>query len=65
MSFFTFFRVFSPERNDIISLQFEMVKYDIIERLHQGHLHPPLEVPSLTSLGRESNPGLHGGRRAL
>jgi hypothetical protein len=31
----------------------------------QSHLHPKLEVPRLTCLGRESNTGLHGGRRAL
>ncbi len=34
-----------------------------MERLDQGHLHPKLEVPGLTCLGRESNPGLWG--RAL
>jgi hypothetical protein len=27
-----------------------------MERLDQGHLHPNLEVPRLTCLGRESNP---------
>jgi hypothetical protein len=37
----------------------------IMKRLDQGHLHPKLEVPELTCPGRESNPGLHGGRRAL
>ncbi len=31
-----------------------------MQRLDQGHLHPKLEVQGL-----ESNPGLHGGRRAL
>ncbi len=31
----------------------------------QGHLHPQLEITGLTCPGRESNPGLRGGRRAL
>jgi hypothetical protein len=30
------------------------------KRLDQDHLHPKLEFP-----GEDSNPGLHGGRRAL
>jgi hypothetical protein len=29
-----------------------------MERLDQGHLHSKLEVPRLTCLGRELNPGL-------
>ncbi len=33
-----------------------------VKRLDQGHLHPKLEVPGP---GRQSNPGLHGGRPAL
>jgi hypothetical protein len=33
-----------------------------MERFDQGHLHPKLEVPRLTSPGRESNLGLHGKR---
>jgi hypothetical protein len=36
-----------------------------MKRLDQGHLPPKLEIPGLTCPGRESNPGLHGGRRAL
>jgi len=36
-----------------------------LKRLDQGHLHPKLEVPGLTCPGRESNPGLYGGRGAL
>jgi hypothetical protein len=36
-----------------------------MERFDQGHLHPKLEVPGLTCPGRESNPGLPDGRRAL
>jgi hypothetical protein len=36
----------------------KMVKFE-------GRLHPRLEVPKLTRFSRESNPGLHGGRRAL
>ncbi len=28
-----------------------------MKRLDQGHLHPKLEVPRLTLLVRESNPG--------
>jgi hypothetical protein len=36
-----------------------------IERLDQGHLYPNLEVPGLTCPGRESNPGLPRGKRAL
>jgi hypothetical protein len=36
-----------------------------IERLDQGHLQPLLEGPRLTCPGRESNPGLRGGRRGL
>ncbi len=36
-----------------------------IERLDQGHLYPNLEVPGLTCPGRESNPGLPRGERAL
>ncbi len=31
---------------------------------HEGHLPPKLEVLRLTCPGQESNPGLHGGRRA-
>jgi hypothetical protein len=34
-------------------------------RLDQDRHHPKLEVPRLTCLGRESKPGLRGGRRAL
>jgi hypothetical protein len=37
----------------------------IMKRLDQGHLHPKLEGPRLTCPGREPNPGLRGGRRAL
>ena len=40
-------------------------KTKVVKRLDQGHLHPKLEVPGLTCPGRESNRGLHGGRRAL
>jgi hypothetical protein len=29
-----------------------------MERFDHGHLRPELEVPRLTCLGRESNPGL-------
>jgi hypothetical protein len=36
-----------------------------MKRLDLCHHHPKLEVPGLTCPGRESNPGLHGGRRAL
>jgi hypothetical protein len=36
-----------------------------VKRLQQGHLHHKLEVPGMTCPGRESNPGLRGGRRAL
>jgi hypothetical protein len=36
----------------------------MLKRLDQGHLHPTLEVPRLTCLGRETNPDLRGGRRA-
>ncbi len=36
-----------------------------MERLDHGHLHPKPDVPRLTCLGRESNPGLPSGRRAL
>ncbi len=32
------------------------------KRLDQGHLHPNLEGWRLTCPGRESNPGLNGGR---
>jgi hypothetical protein len=35
-----------------------------MKRLDQGHLHPKLEVPRQTFLGRKSNPGLNDGRRA-
>jgi hypothetical protein len=35
-----------------------------MKRLHQGHLHPKLEVPRQTCPVKESNPGLSGGRRA-
>jgi hypothetical protein len=31
----------------------------------QGHLYPNLEVPGLTCPGRDSNPGLPRGKRAL
>ncbi len=33
------------------------------ERLDQGHLHPKLEVPGLTCLSRESNPGGEHSRK--
>ncbi len=36
---------------------------NILKRLYPGH--PKTEVPRLTCPGRESNPGLRGGRRAL
>ncbi len=36
-----------------------------MERLDQSHLHPKLEFPELTCPGRDSNPGLLRGRRAL
>jgi hypothetical protein len=36
-----------------------------MESLDQIHLHPKLEDPRLTFLGRESNLGLHSGRRAV
>jgi hypothetical protein len=36
-----------------------------IKRLDQSHLYPNLEVPGLTNPGRESNPGLPRGKRAL
>jgi hypothetical protein len=35
------------------------------ERNDQGQVHPKLEVPRLTCLGLESNPGLRGGRQGL
>ncbi len=41
----------------------EIIK--LMTRFNQGHLHPKLEVPGLTCPGRESNPGLLSGRRAL
>ncbi len=37
----------------------------LLKRLDQGHLHSKLDVRGLTCLGRESNPGLRGGRRVL
>jgi hypothetical protein len=41
-------------------------KVSVTKRLDQGLLHPKLEVPAgLTHPGRESNPGLDGGRRAF
>jgi hypothetical protein len=40
-------------------------KDQTMKRLDQDHPHPKLVVPGLTCPGRESNPGLHGGRRAL
>jgi hypothetical protein len=39
--------------------------WSTMKRLDQGHLYPKLEVPRLTCLGRESNPGLRGGRQAI
>jgi hypothetical protein len=33
-----------------------------MKRLGQGQLHTKQEVPRLACLGRELNPGLHGGR---
>jgi hypothetical protein len=41
------------------------LKYGTRERLDQDHHHPKLEVPRLTCLGWELNPGLRGGRRVL
>jgi hypothetical protein len=35
-----------------------------MKRLDQGHLHPKLDVPRLTCLGWESNPGLRGAEEA-
>ncbi len=40
-------------------------KIDTMERLDKGHIHPKLEVPKLTCLSLESNPGFPGRRRAL
>ncbi len=37
--------------------------YGTMEKLEQGHLNPKLEVPRLTCLRWESNPGLHGAWR--
>jgi hypothetical protein len=39
------------------------IHFNIVERLDQGLLHAKLEVPRLTCLGRELNPG--PGRQAL
>jgi hypothetical protein len=36
-----------------------------MERLDQVHLHPKLEVPRLTCLGRESNPASTVGGNTL
>ncbi len=36
-----------------------------MERLDKGHLYPLVEHQRLTCLGRESNTGLQGGKRAL
>jgi len=33
----------------------------MLKRLDQGHLHPKLEDPRLTCLGRETNPAARGG----
>jgi hypothetical protein len=37
----------------------------LMGRLDQGHFHPKLEVPGLTCLSRESNPGFRDVRRAI
>ncbi len=37
----------------------------VVKKLAKGNLHPKLEVPWLSSPGRELNPGLHCERRAL
>jgi hypothetical protein len=37
----------------------------MMERFDHGRFHPKLEVPRLTCLGRESNPGLYVERRVL
>jgi hypothetical protein len=42
-----------------------VMNFITLKRLDQGHLHSKLEVPGLTCPSRKSNPGLHGGRRAL
>jgi hypothetical protein len=43
----------------------EMFALFYMKRLDQGHLHPKLEAPRLTCLGRDWNPGLYGARRGL
>jgi hypothetical protein len=37
----------------------------LMKRFDQSHLHSKLAGPMTACPGRESNPGLHGGRRAL
>ncbi len=39
------------------------VGFTAMKKLEQDHLHPLLEHPRLTCLGRESNTGLQGGKR--
>jgi hypothetical protein len=49
----------------ILKYFLKVIIIGIIEKLDQGHLYPDLEVPGLTIPGRESNPGLPRGKRAL
>jgi hypothetical protein len=42
-------------------LKQEIKLKNVMERLIRGHLHSKLEVPRLTCLDRESNPGLRSG----
>ena len=43
---------------DSLSSKTDQISVTPMKRLDQGHLHPKLEVPRLTHLGRESKPGL-------
>jgi hypothetical protein len=53
------------KRSNFLQAVFQVNKYGVMERLDQGHLYPKQEASGLACPGRESNPDLYGGRRAL
>jgi hypothetical protein len=51
------------KRQNVALMTILLFFYGTMEKLEQGHLNPKLEVPRLTCLRWESNPGLHGAWR--
>jgi hypothetical protein len=54
-----------PIIDSLITAFLSLIIDSPMQRLDQSHLYPNLAVPGLTCSGRESNPGLPRGKRAL